>query len=407
MTSSLYRFALIAFIAVSSLSPVAHANTPAAAAEQASPTIEETNASVQSLAPLPVAVGASHMVLIDFETGTVLAQKNASEQMFPSSMSKLMTLYMVFDELKKGTLTLDATMPVSERAWNMQGSKMFVPLGERVKLEDLIRGIAIQSGNDACVVVAEGLAGSEEAFATRMNEKAKELGLTGSNFMNASGWPDENHYVTAWDLAWLGTAIIRNFPEYYHYFSEKEFTYNGIRQYHRNLLLGDPALGVDGLKTGHTEVAGYGIVLSGKDPSTGRRLILVVNGLPSMDARKQEGEALLSWGYRNFDNVTVVTRDKIVTEAAVWLGKSEKVALKAKDGLVATLPKTGKEGIRMQAKFDAPIAAPIKENQEIGTLEITLPSGETRSVPLVAAQSVDKLGSLARIPRVIGHWLGL
>lgn len=352
--------------------------------------------------PVDVSDLPSHMILLDATTGTILKEKNSSERMFPSSMSKLMTEYMVFDELKKGTLQLTDSFTVSENAWKIQGSKMFVPIGEQVGVEDLIRGIAVQSGNDACVVIAEGLAGSEAAFAERMNVKAKELGMTSSNFVNSSGWPDENHYTTAADLATLGKALMRDFPEFYHYFSEREFTYHGIRQYNRNPLLG--RLGVDGLKTGHTEIAGYGIVLTAKEPVTERRLVLVVNGLKSTKEREQVSEYLLTWGFRNFENVTLAKKDHAIIEADVFLGKTEKVALTVREDVLITLPKTEHEKVTIKATYQGPLRAPIMIGDEVGTLVIHLPNGSTKEVPLVTAAAIEQKGMFARIPDVIRSW---
>ncbi len=355
---------------------------------------------------LPFETKTSHMILLDAETGTVLAQRHAWDKMYPSSMTKLMTLYLVFDALKQGSVQLTDSFTVSQKAWAIQGSKMFVPIGEQVPLEDLIRGIAIQSGNDACIVVAEGLAGSEEAFAERMNKKAKEIGMTGTNFLNASGWPDENHYTTAGDLAVLASHIISEFPEYYHYFSEKEFTYNGIRQFHRNVLLNNTALGVDGLKTGHTEIAGYGIVLSAKQPD-GRRLILVLNGLESQQARAQEGEAILNWGFRNFELLTLAKPGTVLALVPVWLGKQDEVPLTLQKPLQLMLPNAERNKVTVKAEFASPVAAPITQGQILGKLIVTMPSGATREEPLVAAAAVEKKGAFARIPDVIGHWLGM
>lgn len=341
---------------------------------------------------------ASHIMLLDFNTGTVLAEKASNAKMYPSSMTKMMTLYIIFERLKQGTLTPDAMFTVSEKAWRMQGSKMFIPLGGQIALQDLIRGIAIQSGNDACVAAAEGIAGSEEAFANLMNAKAKELGMTGSHFMDSSGWPNPDHYTTAHDLAVLGMALIRDFPEYYPYLSEREFTYHNIRQFNRNLLLGNAALGVDGIKTGHTEAAGYGITLSAKDAATGRRLVLVVNGLDSDKDRASEGERLLNWGFRNFDNLALFKPGQTVTNATVWMGKEKTVPLTVARPLVLSLPKIGRQGIKLTAQYNAPISAPVKKGDVVGTLKVELPSG-TREVKLVAAQDVEKLSFFGRIPR--------
>lgn len=345
---------------------------------------------------------ASHLYLMDYATGTVLAEKAGDAKMYPSSMTKLMTLYLLFDRLKQGTLALDNQFTVSERAWRMQGSKMFVPLGGQIPLEELLRGIAIQSGNDACVVVAEGIAGSEEAFARQMTEKAKELGMTHSSFKDASGWPHPDHYTTAHDLAMLSRALIRDFPQYYHYLAEREFTYHGIRQFNRNLLLANTALGVDGLKTGHTEAAGYGIALSAKQAGNGRRLVLVINGLASESERAAEGERLLNWGFHNFDNLRLFAAGQQVTKAAVWMGKEKTVPLVVADSVVLSVPKIGRDAIKLKAEYNAPVKAPIKKGDELGVLKITLASGEVREAKLVAGADVEKLSFFGRIPRKLG-----
>lgn len=344
---------------------------------------------------------ASHMLLLDYDTGAVLASKAADQKMYPSSMTKMMTLYMIFDKLKQGTLSMDSQFTVSEKAWRMQGSKMFVPIGEQIGLEDLIRGIAIQSGNDACMVVAEGLAGSEESFAKQMNETAKTIGMTNTHFMDASGWPNPEHLTTPHDLAVLATAIIRDFPQYYHYLSEREFTYHGIRQFNRNLLLGSTAMQVDGLKTGHTEAAGYGITLSAKKPGDSRRLVLVINGLNSEADRAAEGERLLSWGFNNFDDLLLFKAGQKITTAKVWMGKEREIALVPKADVIATLPKVGRDKVKVSVTHSAPIAAPVAADQTYGTLTITLPNGATQEVPLVAASPVAKLSFFGRVLRTL------
>lgn len=345
---------------------------------------------------------ASHVLLIDYDTGTVLADKASDKRMYPSSMAKMMTLYLVFEKLKQGTLELNSQFTVSEKAWRMQGSKMFVPINGQVSLEDLIQGIAIQSGNDACIVVAEGIAGSEASFANQMNEKAKQLGMTDSHFVNASGWPDPAIVTTPHDLAVLATALIRDFPEYYHYFSEKEFSYNGIRQYNRNLLLSSAIMHIDGLKTGHTEAAGYGITLSAKEPTGNHRLVLVINGLDSSQARAQEGEHLLNWGFHNFDDLRLFKAGQTVTSAKVWMGKSDEVALTTASDMLATIPKIGRDKIKITASYNGPLAAPLAQGQQVGTLTVTLANGSKVETPLVVAAPVEKLGFFARIPHAFG-----
>ncbi|MBL9035103.1 MAG: D-alanyl-D-alanine carboxypeptidase, partial [Rhodospirillaceae bacterium] len=261
----------------------------------------------------PLVTNAKHAYIVDFQTGSVIYDKMGEERLYPASMSKLMTAYMLFDALKRGDVKLDDTFHVSQKAWSTQGSKMFVDIDSDVRIEDLIRGMVIQSGNDACIVIAEGLAGTEEAFAERMNAKAKEIGLTGSNFRNSTGWPDPDHYMTAKDLATLAMRLIHDFPDYYHFYSEKEFTWHGIKQGNRNPLLYRAGSGVDGLKTGHTEEAGYGLTASAiRD---GRRIVMVVQGLTGMQERADETGQLLDWAFRETGNFTVVSKGAILTEA--------------------------------------------------------------------------------------------
>src|ERR1700726_576545 len=236
---------------------------------------------------------AAHAFVIEAETGTVLLDKAADERMPPASMSKIMTAYVVFDMLKQGRAKLDDELPVSERPWRLQGSKMFVPIGGRISIDDLLKGVIIQSGNDACLVLAEGLAGSEEAFAALMNEKAQQIGLKDSHFTDVSGLPDPNHWMTARDLATLAIRTIKDFPEYYHYYSEIDYEFNNIKQGNRNPLLYKNA-GADGLKTGHTTEAGYSLTAS--VARNDRRIVLVLNGLPTMKARAKERKCLIEWG---------------------------------------------------------------------------------------------------------------
>ena len=284
---------------------------------------------------------AREALLVDFETGTVLYDKAANDQMPPSSMSKLMTVLMVFERLKEGSLSLDETFRVSENAWRKGGaasggSTMFLEPNTEVRVEDLLRGIIIQSGNDACIVVAENLMGSEEAFAEAMNKRAQEIGMTGSHFTNATGLPNPEHYVTPHDLALLARHLITDFPEFYPIFKEEKFSYNGITQSNRNPLLYTMP-GADGLKTGHTSVAGYGLTASAV--MNDRRQILVVNGLNSVRQRSDEAQKLMDWGFRNFENRTLFTKGEIVENAEVWLGKQPTVPLTVTDDIELTLPR--------------------------------------------------------------------
>ncbi len=338
-----------------------------------------------SLATTP----AREAYIVDVATGQVLFAKNASEKMPTSSMSKVMTMYMVFEALKEGKITLDTEFTVSERAWSMQGSKMFVELGAKIKVEDLVRGVIIQSGNDATIVLAEGLAGSESAFALAMNKKAESLGMKNSHFVNASGWPDPEHYSTAEDLAILAKAMITNYPDYYKYYSEKEFTYHNIKQGNRNPLL-YKNIGADGVKTGHAEEAGYGLIGSGV--MDGRRVILVVNGLASMQERADESSRLLEWALRSFENVKLFSQDQTVETADVVMGTSRTVPLVFGQDLIFTLPRLGRDDISARVVYNGPLMAPLAKGQEVATLFITLPGMPEKSYPLMAGADVPKLG---------------
>jgi D-alanyl-D-alanine carboxypeptidase (penicillin-binding protein 5/6) len=333
---------------------------------------------------------AKQAIVLDYNTGTVLLEKNADERMPTSSMSKVMTMYMVFDALKKGTITLENKFSVSEKAWRMQGSKMFVHVNDSVRVEDLIRGVIVQSGNDATIVLAEGLAGTEEAFAAAMNAKAKELGMLNSNFMNASGWPDPNHYSTARDLAILGKALITNFPDEYKYYSEIDFTFNGIKQGNRNPLL-YKGIGGDGIKTGHTEDAGYGLIGSGQ--FDGRRVIFVVNGLESMEARSQEAAKLLDWGLKSFKNKTILKAGDVIAQADVAMGLAQKVGLTGTKDVIMTLPNMAAQESKVEITYNAPLVAPIKKGQEVAKVSVTLPGrDQPLTAPLVADSDVPELG---------------
>jgi len=342
---------------------------------------------------------AIHAYMVDTTTGTVLLNKKGDERMAPASMSKLMTLYMVFERLKDGRLSLDDKFYVSENAWRKGGAKtggstMFLEPSMRVRVEDLIRGIIVQSGNDACIVVAEALSSSEEAFAQDMTEKAKELGMTGSTFKNATGWPDPEHRVTAHDLARLAQLTIEHFPEYYHYYSEHSFIFNGIKQSNRNPLIYKD-MGADGLKTGHTQESGYGLTSSAE--RDGRRLILVVNGLSSKKMRSSESERLLDWGFREFGNYALFKAGDVVTDANVWLGQKASVPLIIEQDLTLTLPKRARGKMTVKATFEGPVPAPIKKGQRIGTLTISAPDVTPVEVPLLAADGVEQLGLVGRL----------
>jgi D-alanyl-D-alanine carboxypeptidase (penicillin-binding protein 5/6) len=343
---------------------------------------------------------AEAAMMIEFDTGMVLLEKAADARTYPASMTKLMTAYLVFERLKNGTLSLDDTFLVSEKAWRKGGSKMWVEVGERARVEDLLRGIIVQSGNDATITVAEGLAGSEEAFARRMTEKARELGMMNTQFRNSSGWPDEEHYSTARDLAILATAIIRDFPEYYHFYSETEFTYADITQQNRNPLL-YRNIGADGLKTGHTEASGYGLTSSAiRD---GLRLVLVVNGLESQRARAQESERLLDWGFREFSRLRLFEAGETVGEAPVWLGTESQVPLIIEHPLDIVMRRTERDDLKVVLRTEEPIAAPITPGTVLGEVVVTAPGMDTVRVPVVAGEPVERLGSFGRLRAAIEY----
>lgn len=347
-----------------------------------------------------VETAARQAMLMDYETGAVLFGKDADKRMPPASMSKLMTIYMVFERLKEGRLKLDDSFPVSEAAWRMGGSKMFVHVGDNVRVADLLRGIIVQSGNDACMVVAEGLSGSEQKFAEEMTAKGKQIGLTGSNFTNASGWPDPNHYTTARDLATLARRLIADHPQHYPIFKEKEFTFAGIKQGNRNPLLYKNG-GVDGLKTGHTEASGYGLVASAE--REGRRLVLVVNGLDSVNQRSAESERLLSLGFREYQTYALFKAGEPVTNAEVWLGGQAAVPLILEEPLTVALSRKSRQGLKVTAAYDGPVAAPVVKGARLGTLRLEGPEMEALERPLIAAAAVDKLGPVGRIGAAIKY----
>jgi serine-type D-Ala-D-Ala carboxypeptidase (penicillin-binding protein 5/6) len=348
---------------------------------------------------------ARQAILLDMGTGGVLFEKNADEPMPPASMSKLMTVYLLFERLRDGRLKMDDALPVSENAWRKGGaasggSTMFLEPGASVKVEDLIQGIIVQSGNDASIVVAEGLANDEAAFAQEMTKRGRDLGMRNSVFHNATGWPDPQHLTTARDLALLAQRTIEDFPQYYPYYSEKEFTYNGIRQANRNPLLYKD-LGADGLKTGHTEASGYGLTASARKGD--RRLILVINGLDSVRERTREADRLISWGFREFDNYALFKAGEEVSTAEVWLGKAENVALVVDRDLTVTLPNAARPEMKVSVVYDGPIPAPITEGDRLAVLKISAPGVETVEVPLVAGDSVEKLGFFGRLFAAVKH----
>jgi D-alanyl-D-alanine carboxypeptidase (penicillin-binding protein 5/6) len=343
---------------------------------------------------------AKAAILVDHDTGQVLYEKNADLPLPPASMSKLMTVYMVFERLKDGRLTLDDELPVSEKAWRKGGSKMFVEVGKRVRVEDLLHGIIVDSGNDACIVVAENLAGTEEAFAEQATARAHELGMTNTTLKNASGWPDPEHLMSVRDLAILAGAIISEHPEYYSIFSEPEFEFNGIKQYARNPLLRRD-VGADGLKTGHTDAAGYGLTASAL--RDGRRLVMVVAGLDKPGQRARESERLLEYGFRDFKAYELFGAGQQVDNADVWLGDQETVPLVTDQRVLLTLTPEARRALEVRLIYEGPVPAPVARGTKLAELEITAPGIEPRRVPLVAGEEIQEAGLLGRMSGAIGY----
>ena len=342
---------------------------------------------------------ARNAILMDYDTGEYLFTKNMDESVPPASMSKLMTVYILMSKIKDGSIKLDDTFSVSENAWRKGGaatggSTMFLSIGDNVTVENLIKGIVIQSGNDACIVVAENIAGSEDDFVILMNKTAKNLGLKNSHFENATGLPHPDHRMSMEDLAILSRHIIKEFPELYHYFSQKEFVYNNIKQGNRNPLL-YTMKGADGLKTGHTEEAGFCLAASATKGK--RRLIEVMSGMNSNRERSEEAERLMSWGFREFNNFKILNKGQNVAEAKVWYGKDKTVNLTVADDVLKTVHRSQQENVKVTAEFDEPVKAPVKAGQEIGSVKIEIDGQNPLNVPLIAANDVDETGMLGKL----------
>lgn len=351
---------------------------------------------VPALTPVgPVDTIARWACILDYESGATLLEKAADDRMPPSSLTKMMTAYVTFSMLRSGRLKLDQTLPVSEKAWRMQGSRMFVPLGQSVAVQDLIQGMVIQSGNDACIVLAEGISGSEEQFVATMNDMAGKLGLHNSHFMNVTGWPAENHYMTARDVAYLALRLIHDFPEYYHFFSEKEFFFNKIRQENRNTLVVKGL--ADGLKTGHTDAGGFGLCASSL--RDGRRVIMAINGLATGNLRARESERLLGWAFANFETAKILTKGDLLEQAPVWMGESQTVPLVVGQDFTMLLPHGWRNTTHVALDYQGPFTAPLKAGQPAGQITVTLPGGRQATVPAVLGQDVAALGMIGRAAR--------
>jgi D-alanyl-D-alanine carboxypeptidase (penicillin-binding protein 5/6) len=362
------------------------------------------------VAQAAVETSAEHAILMDGQTGQILWTKDAFTPTPPASMSKLMTLELLFQRLKDGRVKLTDTFPVSQLAWSTQGSKMFVSLGSRIAVQDLIRGIIIESGNDACVVVAESLGGTFENFVDMMNARAKQLGLTQSHFVNPDGLPDPpGQMMSVADLAKLAFHLVHDYPDYYHFFSERSFVWNGITQQNRDAVL-DMFPGTDGLKTGHTDAAGYGIVVS--SVQNGERLILVLNGLryPQLDKmtpaaqdwhgvrlRAEEAARVMGVAFREFRRYELFKPDTVVGSAQVWQGDVDTVPLKVAGPIGATMQVDSHAGMKVELDYDGPVQAPIAKGQQLGVLKVSASDYPGMSVPVYAANSVSSAGFFGRI----------
>ena len=342
---------------------------------------------------------ANSAIVLDVNSDTILFEKNADEQQGPASMSKLMLVYIVFERLQNRTLTTDQEFLVSKKAWKFGGSKMFVNIGDKVTVDHLLKGIIVQSGNDACIVLAEGLSGSEENMVDEMNERKDELGLSNSNFTNVTGWPNTDHYMSARDIVQIAKLIIINFPEYYHLFAMKEFTYNDIKQYNRNRLIDE---NYDGLKTGRTTQTGFGIVTSAKRGD--RRIVSVVNGLSSDQQRIKETRKLIEWAFIDFKKVNLYTEEQTIIETKVWLGNKSYVSLSTSKDIKITIPKRNINKLQVKAIYKSPIPAPIKKGDQLGELVISTGNNET-SYPLVAGNDVKTINRFLRSFSIINYLL--
>ena len=358
--------------------------------------------SVAQQLPTPPALAAKSWLLVEAASGQDLAAQAPEQRLEPASLTKLMTAYLSFAAIRQGTIKLDQAVPVSQKAWKTGGSRMFIQVGTQVKVEDLLKGMIVQSGNDACVALAEAIAGDEENFAQMMNREAQRLGMQGSSFRNASGLPDPQHYTTARDLAILAGALIRDFPEEYaKYYSIKEFRYNNITQPNRNRLLYiDPT--VDGLKTGHTEAAGYCLVSSAKRGS--RRLLSVVLGAASDSARAQESLKLLNYGFQFYDAVQLYAKNEAASSLKVWKGKESAVKIGFSNALVIAVPKGFGPKIRTELVSQQPLIAPVALGQVLATLKVSIDDKPYGEYPVLALEAVPAAGIVGRMVDTVRLW---
>jgi len=353
-----------------------------------------THAANTILIPAAPSIAAKSFILLDFNSGKVIAEKAADMRLAPASLTKIMTVYVVFRELKSGHLTLDEKVTISKKAWQTPGSRMFVEVNKQVTIENLLQGVIIQSGNDASVALAEHVAGDEATFAAMMNQHAERLGMLDSHFENSMGLPSKNHYTTARDLAKLTIAVIAEFPDYYRWDSEKEFTFNNITQPNRNKLLWRDK-SVDGVKTGYTEEAGYCMVASAKREDM--RLISVVMGTASANARANESQTLLNYGFRFFETHQLYKAQTALTEARIWKGDSKQVPMGLMEDLYVTIPRRHYNDLKAEIKVDKKIMAPIKKGASFGSVNISLAGDVLANKPLVSLKAINKGGFVDRM----------
>jgi D-alanyl-D-alanine carboxypeptidase (penicillin-binding protein 5/6) len=351
-------------------------------------------AQAQVMIPAPPQIAATSWVLMDAHSGKIIAEHRADEQLPPASLTKMMTSYLLEFEIKRGNVQLDDMVRVSEKAWRMPGSRMFIQEGTFVSIEDLLKGVIIQSGNDASVAVAEHLAGSEAAFADLMNQHARSIGMTNTNFMNSTGLPEDNHYSSARDMAILSQNKIIHYPEHYSLYSEREFTYNNISQSNRNRLLWRDST-VDGLKTGHTNEAGY--CLAASAVRNDMRLISVVMGARSEEGRAQESQKLLSYGFRYFETARLYEQYQVLDNARVWQGVRDSVKLGVTEEVFATIPRGQQSALRAEVQINDVIKAPIRAGDRLGVLKVKLGDELVTEQQLVALENLDEAGFFKRL----------
>ncbi len=351
-----------------------------------------------------IETSAKQGVMIDFKSGQRLLSKNEHQLMKPASMGKLMTVYIVFDKITNKQLSFDDKFIVSEKAWKKRGSRSFLEPGQSISIRDLLMGVIVQSGNDAAIVLAEGISGSEDNFATYMNSLAKEIGMKNTNFTNSTGWPDDKQFTTADDLSILTQSLIKSFPNLYKLFSEKSFTINGIKQGNRNpILYNKIVFGADGLKTGHTEESGYGLVGSAKRNNL--RFILVLNGMNSQKHRKEESARLLNFAFREYKEINFFQKNDTVVDAKVWLGINDRVSLKVGEDISLLLNSIEQRNVKITAYWREPIFAPIKKNMEVGELKIDLSNNKIITYPLYVSNTINKDTILNRISSKIDYFI--